>query len=76
MPLPTMATEKPTAKRVDFDDKFRREYRDFQSLDDALSNSIMNREFAVTAPDRVTVDPYFGNKTLTQDPYCAVVLVY
>jgi len=47
------------------EEHFRREYRDFQSLDDALSNSIMNPEFAVTAPDRVTVDLYFGNKTLT-----------
>ena len=44
---------------------FSRERSDFFSLDDALSNAIMNPEFEVTAPDNVTVELYFGNKTLT-----------
>ncbi len=44
---------------------FNRQGRRFFSLDDALNNAIMNPEFAVSAPDKVTVDLYFGNKTLT-----------
>jgi dipeptidyl aminopeptidase/acylaminoacyl peptidase len=44
---------------------FNRRRRDFLRLDDALNNAVMNPEFAVTAPDEVTVDLYFGNKTLT-----------
>jgi dipeptidyl aminopeptidase/acylaminoacyl peptidase len=35
------------------------------SLDDALNDAVMNPQFSVEAPDKVTVDLYFGKKTST-----------
>jgi dipeptidyl aminopeptidase/acylaminoacyl peptidase len=35
------------------------------SLDDALSDAVMNPQFSVTAPDKVTVELYFSGKEVT-----------
>lgn len=37
----------------------------FLSLDDALKNAVMSPQFVIAAPDKVTVDLYFGNKSVT-----------
>ena len=44
---------------------FSRKDDSFLSLDDALNNAVMNPQFVIEAPAKVTVDLYFGNKTLT-----------
>lgn len=44
---------------------FSRKSGKFASLDDALGNAVTNPQFSVSAPDNVTVELYFGNKTQT-----------
>jgi hypothetical protein len=44
---------------------FSRKDHTFLSLDDALHNAVMSPQFIIGAPDKVTVNLYFGNKTVT-----------
>lgn len=44
---------------------FSRKNDTFLSLDDALDNAVMNPQFVIGPPDRVTVDLYFGDKSVT-----------
>lgn len=44
---------------------FSRKSDSFVSLDDALNDAVMNPQFSVEAPDKVTVELYFGKKTST-----------
>jgi hypothetical protein len=44
---------------------FSRKTREFVSLDDALNDAVMNPQFSVGAPDKVTVDLYFSKRTAT-----------
>ena len=44
---------------------FGRKGRAFRSLDDALGDAVIGPQFLVAAPDKVTVDLYFGNKRVT-----------
>jgi dipeptidyl aminopeptidase/acylaminoacyl peptidase len=44
---------------------FSRERNKIVSLDDALNDAVMNPQFLVSAPDRVTVELWFSKKTKT-----------
>ena len=44
---------------------YNRRNRKVVSLDDALSDAVMNPQFSIEAPDKVTVELYFSKKTRT-----------
>lgn len=44
---------------------FSRKSGRFLSLDDALKDAVMNSQFSVEPPDKVTVELYFANKAST-----------
>lgn len=44
---------------------FSRRSNKIASLDDALNDAVMNPQFSVLPPDRVTVELWFSNKTIT-----------
>ena len=44
---------------------YSRKKNSFASLDDALNDAVMNPQFTVSAPDRVTVELWFSKETRT-----------